>query len=169
MAAGTPSGYPVTRIRGSSGDWGVVGVGVPLGVEEVVAGDALVEFAGFLRFHHLDELGGSAGPHFVGADFGLGEDHGAGCHQGAFSDFHVIHDDGAHSDKGELADMAAVEGDVMADGDVVADFDGGFLVEGVEYRPVLVSLAFASSFRRSKRTSPTFAGDPMLKRSPTSE
>lgn len=54
------------------------GVGVPAGIEEVVAGDFLVDFFALGGVYHLDEFGWDASPEFVGTNFCAGEDHGAG-------------------------------------------------------------------------------------------
>ena len=62
------------------------------------------------------------------ADFGFGEYHRAGGHEGAFAYFGIVHHSGTHADESQVVDFAAVERDVVADRHVIADFDGGFLI-----------------------------------------
>lgn len=112
-------------------------MGVPAGVQQVVVRDFLVDFATLLGVYLLDILCRSAGPQFVRAYLGIGQDHGAGSDDSSFAYHGVVHDHGAHAYQGEVVYIRSVYGDVMAYGNVVADGDGRFAEKRMQYAAVL--------------------------------
>ena len=96
-----------------------------------------VHLLSLLRFDHFDELGGSACPHLVRADFGTAEHYGSGGDERPLPHFGIIHNDCSHSDQGIVMNFGAMDHYVMADRDIIADLDGRLLIESMEHGAIL--------------------------------